>query len=129
MLPDRFDVSERRVWRVLVQTQAIQRYLLKIPDDLKPLVRRIIELASVFGRYGYRRVTAFLREDCWQVNHKRAERIWRREGLKVPKKQRKRGRLRFNDGSRIQLRAEGPDPVGPMTSCKPKRTRAAALGC
>ncbi len=67
---------------------------------------RIVELASQFGRYGYRRITGLLRLDGWQVNHKRVERIWRMAGLKVPKKQPKRGRLWLNDGSCIRLRPE-----------------------
>jgi transposase InsO family protein len=64
----------------------------------------IVRLASRFGRYGYRRVTVLLRNDGWRVNHKRVERIWRQEGLKVPKRQPKRGRLWLNDGSCVRLR-------------------------
>ena len=71
----------------------------------------MIELAARYGRYGYRRITALLREEDWKVNHKRVERIWRREGLKVPKKQPKRGRLWLNDGSCIRLRPERKDHV------------------
>jgi putative transposase len=52
-----------------------------------------------------------LRQEGWQVNHKRVERIWRSEGLKVPKKQPKRGRLWLNDGSCIRLRPEHKDHV------------------
>jgi len=62
-------------------------------DDEAPLTAAIIQLAGQYGRYGYRRVTALLRSDGWHVNHKRVERIWRREGLKVPSRQPKRGRL------------------------------------
>jgi transposase InsO family protein len=65
-----------------------------------------IALAKRYGRYGYRRITALLRADGWRVNHKRVERIWRQEGLKVPARQPKRGRLWFNDGSCIRLRPE-----------------------
>lgn len=65
---------------------------------------RITELASKYGRYGYRRITAMLQIEGWKVNHKRVERIWRKEGLKVPKKQPKRGRLWLNDGYCIRLR-------------------------
>jgi transposase InsO family protein len=75
------------------------------------LVARIIELATQYGRYGYRRITAMLRQEGRTVNHKRVERIWRREGLKVPKKQPKRGRLWLNDGSCIRLRPEYKDHV------------------
>jgi putative transposase len=66
------------------------------------------ELACAYGRYGYRRITALLREEQWLVNHKRVERLWRLEGLKVPKRQPKRKRLWFNDGSCIRLRPERP---------------------
>jgi len=69
-------------------------------------------LATRYGRYGYRRITALLNDQKgWTVNHKRVERIWRREGLKVPKKQPKRGRLWLNDGSCIRLRPEYKDHV------------------
>jgi len=72
---------------------------------------RIVELATRYGRYGYRRITALLRQQSWRVNHKRVERIWRQEGLKVPKRQPKRGRLWLNDGSCIRLRPEHKDHV------------------
>jgi transposase InsO family protein len=75
------------------------------------LRERIIFLAREYGRYGYRRITAMLRAEGWQVNHKRVERIWRQEGLKVPKKQPKRGRLWLNDGSVVRLRPERPNHV------------------
>lgn len=71
----------------------------------------IIELASKYGRYGYRRITALLNERGWRVNHKRVERIWRTEGLRVPKKQPKRSRLWLNDGSCIRLRPERKNHV------------------
>jgi len=67
-------------------------------------VDRIIALACQYGRYGYRRITALLRDEGWEVNHKRVERIWRREGLKVPRRQPKRSRLWLNDGSCFRLR-------------------------
>ena len=59
----------------------------------------MVALAGEYGRYGYRRVTALLRAEGFAVNHQRIERLWRREGLKVPAKQPKRGRLWLNDGS------------------------------
>jgi putative transposase len=70
------------------------------------LTARIIELASMYGRYGYRRITALLRSEGWQVNHKRVWRIWRQAGLKVPQRQPKRGRLWLNDGSCVRLKPE-----------------------
>lgn len=68
-------------------------------------------LATRFGRYGYRRITALLRGEGWRVNHKRVERLWRQEGLKVPAKQPKRGRLWLADGSIVRRRAEHPNHV------------------
>ena len=79
--------------------------------DEAALTADIIALASQYGRYGYRRITAPLREAGWAVNGKRVERIWRREGLKVPQKQPKKGRLWLNDGSCIRLRPEHPNHV------------------
>ena len=111
MLCEHYPVSERRACQLLNQPRATQRYLPVERDDERPLTKRIIELASMFGRYGYRRITALLRLDGWWVNHKRVERIWRREGLKVPKKQPKRGRLYLEDSSCIRLRAEHKDHV------------------
>lgn len=73
-------------------------------DDEDALTQEIIGLACEYGRYGYRRVTALLHGEGWRVNHKRVARIWRREGLKVPIKQPKRGRLWLNDGSCVRLR-------------------------
>ena len=99
-------VSERRACKVLGQPRSTQRLILYVPDDEPILVSRIIELAERFGRYGYRMITGLLREEGWKVNHKRVERLWRREGLKVPKKQPKRGRLWLNDGSCIRLRPQ-----------------------
>lgn len=75
------------------------------PDD-KRLTDEVVRLASKYGRYGYRRVAALLRNNGWAVNVKRVERIWRLEGLKVPKKQPKRGRLWLNDGSCVRLRPQ-----------------------
>ena len=69
-------------------------------------MQRMTELALQYGRYGYRRITALLRNEGWGVNHKRIERLWRQEGLKVPQRQPKRGRLWLNDGSCIRLRPE-----------------------
>jgi transposase InsO family protein len=73
------------------------------------LAGRVIELACAYGRYGYRRITALLRQEGFYVNHKRVERIWRQKGLKVPQKQPKRGRLWLNDGSCVRHRAEYPN--------------------
>ena len=99
-------VSERRACRVLRQPRSTQRRTLVARDDEDALTQAIVELASEYGRYGYRRITALLRHQGWHVNHKRVERIWRREGLKVPQKQPKRGRLWLNDGSCVRRRPQ-----------------------
>jgi len=75
------------------------------------LTADIIALATQYGRYGYRRIKAMLQQSGWMVGIKRVHRIWRREGLKVPHKQPKRGRLWLNDGSCIRLRPEHPNHV------------------
>ena len=106
-----FGVSERFACRVLDQHRSTQRKNAKKPDDETALTADIIALATWYGRYGYRRITALLREAGWIVNFKRVERIWRREGLKGPHKQPKRGRLWLNDGSCIRLRPEYPNHV------------------
>jgi len=96
---------------VLGQARSTQRQESGVSGEEERLVTRIITLATQYGRYGYRRVTALLRAEGWRVNHKRVERIWRQEGLKVPQKQPKRGRLWFNDGSCIRLRPERKNHV------------------
>jgi len=105
------EVSERRACQVLGQSRSTQRHVRKVPEDEELLTEQIVTLASQYGRYGYRRITALLRNEGWRVNHKRVERIWRQEGLKVPQKQPKRGRLWLNDGSCIRLRPMKKDHV------------------
>jgi putative transposase len=96
---------------VIGQPRATQRRRPIIRDDEETLTAAIIRLATTYGRYGYRRITALLRTEGWRANLKRVYRIWRREGLKVPQKQPKRGRLWLNDGSCIRLRPERADHV------------------
>lgn len=100
----RYGISERRACKALGVSRSVQRYEKRKADDEAQLRADIIRLAHQYGRYGYRRITALLRVEGWQVNHKRVERLWREEGLKVPKKQNKRKRLYLNDGSCIRLR-------------------------
>ena len=104
-------VSERRICRTLGQHRSTQRKVPRGRDDEERLTADIIELTRQYGRYGYRRVTSMLGDAGWHVNHKRVERIWKREGLKVPQKQPKRARLWFNDGSCVRLRPERPNHV------------------
>ncbi|MEL7087507.1 MAG: IS3 family transposase [Planctomycetota bacterium] len=104
-------VSERRACRTLGQHRSTQRRRPQGRADEERLVADMIELTRQYGRYGYRRIAALLREAGWQVNDKRVERLWRREGLKVPQKQPKKGRLWLTDGSCIRLRPEHRDHV------------------
>ena len=97
-------MSQRRACQVLAQPRSTQRRARQVPADEPRLLQRIVALASDFGRYGYRRVTALLRGEGWVVNHKRVERLWRQEGLKVPQKQPKRRRLWLADGSCVRRR-------------------------
>jgi putative transposase len=110
-LQGRFKVSERIACRVADQSRSTQRYLPLLRRDEDALTQAVIALAGQYGRYGYRRITALLREDGWAVGKDRVERIWRREGLKIPKKQKPRGRLWLNDGSCVRLRPEHKNHV------------------
>ena len=108
---DVLGVSERRACRTLSQYRSTPP---KIPcglPDEERLTEDIIALTRDYGRYGYRMIAGMLNNSGWHVNHKRVERIWRREGLKVPHKQKKKGRLWMNDGSCVRLRAERPNHV------------------
>ena len=96
-------VSQRRVCKVSGIYRSVLRYECK--EDNEAVLRAdIIRLATQYERYGYRRIHALLQIEGWRVNHKRVERLWLEEGLKVPKKQPKKGRLYLNDGSCIRLR-------------------------
>jgi putative transposase len=104
-------MSERQACRLVNQWRATQRYQPRHRTDEDALTEAIIQLASEYGRYGYRRITALLQAAGWQVGKDRVQRIWRREGLKVPQKQRPRGRLWLNDGSCVRLRPERANHV------------------
>ena len=104
-------VSQRLACRVLDQHRSTQRKAPCRPDDEAALTRAIVDLATQYGRYGYRRITALLHAEGWACNHKRVERIWRAEGLKVPARQPKRGRLWLADGSCLRLRPQHSNHV------------------
>jgi transposase InsO family protein len=104
-------ISERRACAALGQHRSTQRKIPRGREDEERLTADIVELARQYGRYGYRKIAALLRRAGWLVNDKRVERVWRREGLKVPARQPKRARLWLNDGSCIRLRAERPNHV------------------
>ncbi len=108
---ERHGVSQRRACRILSQPRGTQRYrpILRTDEDL--LTQRIISLACQYGRYGYRRIAVMVNRSGLRVSRDRVERIWRREALQVPRKQRPRRRLWLNDGSCIRLRPERPNHV------------------
>jgi transposase InsO family protein len=106
-----YGVTERHACRLLEQWRGTQRYAPLQRNDEDVLTRAIVTLASQYGRYGYRRITALLRSAGWQVGKGRVQCIWRREGLKVPAKQRPRGRLWLEDGSCVRLRPERANHV------------------
>ena len=100
----RHRLSERRICRALGIPRSTIRYVPTPRPDEEPLRVAILTLASQYGRYGYRRVTSLLASQGWAVSHGRVERIWKQEGLRVPKRQPKRGRLWLADGSCVRLR-------------------------
>ena len=106
-----FAVSERRACQVIDQPRSSQRYTAKIPDDEPALIARILELVREHPRYGYRMITAKLRQEGWRVNRKRVYRLWRREGLKVPQKKRKKRRLGTSGNACHRRRAERKNHV------------------
>jgi putative transposase len=108
---NRMEISERRACKVVGQPRSTQRRRHKIADEEARLVERMIKLATRYGRYGYRRITVLLQWEGWRVSRHRVERLWKREGLKVPKKQPKRGRLWLNDGSCVRRRPEHKDHI------------------
>ena len=101
---------------MLHQHRSTQRKVPRGRADEDLLVADMIELAQQYGRYGYRRIAALLRDAGWQVNDKRVERLWRREGLKVPVKQPKKGRLWLNDGSCVCLTSAPMEQIRPIVT-------------
>lgn len=107
----RYGISQRHACSALGVHRSTVRRPSQKADDEEALTQDIIRLARQYGRYGYRRITALLQLEGWQVNHKRVERIWREQGLKVPQRQPKRKRLYLNDGSCIRLKPLFPNHV------------------
>jgi len=108
---EKYGLSERQAYRLVSQPRGTQLYVPTLRADEDALTQAIIALASKYGRYGYRRITALLQRIGWKVGRDRVQRIWRREGLKVPKKHKPRARLWLNDGSCIRLRPERANQV------------------
>ena len=93
LVRNKVSISERRACLVLRQHRSTQRHVPRGREDEERLVADMIELICQFDRYGYRRASALLGDAGWQVNNRWIEHLWKREGLKVPIKQVKRGRL------------------------------------
>ena len=106
-----FSVSERRACRVIDQPRTSQRYQAKPRDDERALVKRMLELVLQRPRFGYRRIASLLRKEFWHASATRIYWLWRREGLKVPQKKRKRRRLGKSENSCHRRRAEHKDHV------------------
>ena len=117
-------VSERRACAALGQHRSTQRKVPRGREDEERLTADTIALARQYGRYGYRKIAGLLEQAGWLVNDKRVERIWRREGLKVPHKQPKRGRLWLSDGSCIRLRPEHVGALEIGDDCFDERVRS-----
>jgi putative transposase len=107
----KYSISERRACRAIKQYRSTQRYEVRKLVDEDELTARIINLVAQYGRYGTPRITAMLLREGFRVNHKRVERIWHQQGLKVAKKQKKRRRLWLKDESTIRLRPEHKNHV------------------
>ena len=116
-IQEELEVPERRACSVLGQPRSTQRQEPMIRSDEELLTERIVTLACQYGRYGYRRVTVLVRDEGWHVNHKRVERIWHQEGLKIAKRRPKRRRWWFNDGSCMRLSADVEEPCVELRSC------------
>ena len=119
--------SERRVCRVLGQARSTQRYLTRRRDDEAQLVKRIDELVRAHPRRGYRMICGMLRLEGWRVNAKRVERLWRLEGLKVPRKQRKKRRMGSSDQGIVRRRATQANEVWSIDFIHDRDDRGRAL--
>ena len=109
---DQHSISERSACSLVGLSRAAYRYMPLLRDDEEPLRAEVIRMASTYGRYGYRFIASMMRSAGWrQATISKVARIWREEGLKIPQKQPPRGRLWFNDGSYMRLRAAAPNPV------------------
>ena len=110
-LQQTFGVSQRRACRVLGQPRSTQRQTPKTSQEEERLVRRMLELVRQHPRWGYRRITVLLGREGWRVNRKRVYRLWRQQGLKVPRKQRKKRRLGHSGNSCVRRPAQHKDHV------------------
>lgn len=99
-----FNVSERKACGVVGQIRTTQRYVPVVDPNRERIHKRIVELATEYGRYGYKTITSLMQLEGFGVGRDAVHRVWQQEGLQVPQKQPKRGRLWLADGSCIRLR-------------------------
>jgi transposase InsO family protein len=122
-------ISERRACRALGQHRSTQRKAPRGKEDEEQLTADLIELARQYGRYGYRKITALLREAGWRVNDKRVERIWRREGLKVPRNSSSAGGCGSRTGPASGFGPRTAITSGPTTLSRIAPMTGASSGC
>ena len=125
---EKYGLSERHACRIVGQHRGTQRYVPTVLADEDELTRAIIALASEYGRYGYRRVTALLQAAGWQVGRDRVQRIWRREGLKVPQKHRRAAGFGSMTARACDYGRSTATTSGASTSCKRGPTTDARSG-
>lgn len=111
MLEHRFPVSQRRACRAVNQPRSTQRRKPAKGDGDRRLRKRLHELVRQWPRRGYRFMTELLRQEGWRINPKRVLRIWREEGLKVPRRAVRKRRMGNRDGAITELRATKPNEV------------------
>ena len=108
----RFGSSERRTCQLVGQARSTHRYSFRKDLENEDTLRlAMIRLAKQYGRYGYRKITALLRIEGWPVNHKKVERLWREEGLQVPRRHKKRKHLYDHKYSIIRMRSHYPQHI------------------
>ncbi len=122
-------VSERRACALVGQSRTTQRRQRQVRADEAALTEAIVRLVTRYGRYGYGRIRRLLLDEGWHASVKRVYRMWRREGLKVPAKHPKRGRLWLTDGCCIRLRPERPIRCGHTTLCRTAPRTGGAFAC
>jgi len=126
-LQSEFEVSERRACEVVDQPRSTQRYEAAPRDYEVALTKRMLELVKERPRFGYRRIGRLLRAEGWQASDTRVYRLWRREGLKVPQKKRKRRRLGSSENGCYLHKAEQKDRVWAWDFVFDRTTSGSAL--
>ncbi len=122
-----FEVSERRACTTIDQPRSTQRYTARVREDEPKLIKCILELVRKYPRYGYRFITAKLQQAGWAINAKRVYRIWRREGLKVPQKKRKKQRLGTSKNACMRRRSTKMNDVWSWDFTFDRTTSGSAL--